>query len=75
MIDIAAVRIGDLVHYQPKHYIEIGRWENGVVKEIRQGCLDSMWVVYNCGGNWGNFKEYTSAKTNLRDLKLGWRFE
>lgn len=72
MIDIAKLHIGDKVHYQPSHY-EDERWENGLIKEIREGVTDSIWVVYNCGGNWDNYRDYTSAKTNLRDLKLGWR--
>jgi len=72
--NIANLRIGQRVHYQPEHYGDT-RWENGMIKEIREGTLDSVWVVYNCAGNWGLFKCYTSAKTNLRDLKFDWRFE
>ena len=30
-------------------------------------------VVYNCAGDWDNFKNYTAALTNLSDLKLGWK--
>ena len=26
-----------------------------------------------CAGDWENYTNYTSALTNLRDLKLGWR--
>lgn len=78
-MDINEIKVGDKVHYKPKHY-ESNEWENGIVKEIRvdysepyQPCLDSVWVVYNCGGNWSDYKNYTSAKTNLRDLHLGWK--
>jgi hypothetical protein len=74
MIDIAALRIGDRVHYQPEHYGD-NRWENGRIKEIRPEKLDGVWVVYNCGGDWDNYENYTSALTNLRDLKPGWRFK
>jgi hypothetical protein len=49
------------------------RWENGIVKEIPEWSLDSVRVVYNCGGDWKNYKDYTSALTNIRDLKLDWR--
>lgn len=73
--NIAALRIGQKVHYRPQHYEEIGEWENGMIKEIRANCLDAIWVVYNCNGEWHRFKDYTSAKTNLNDLFAGWRFE
>ncbi len=74
LTNIANLHIGQKVHYQPEHYGET-RWENGIIKEIRQDTLDSVWVVYNCGGEWRNYKDYTSAKTNLRDLRLDWKFE
>lgn len=73
MIDVASLRIGDKVHYQPEHYGD-DKWENGIIKVIdtnRQ--KESVWVVYNCAGNWGRYQDYTSALTNLRDLKLEWR--
>ena len=72
-IDISKLRVGDRVHYQPEHYAD-KEWENGRIKEIRQGTDDAVWVVYHCAGRWDKYTEYTSAKTNLRDLKLGWRF-
>lgn len=71
--DIAQLRVGQKVHYQPDYY-EKDRWENGIIKEIRPEQLDVVFVVYNCDGNWEHYKNYTSARTNLRDLKLGWRF-
>ena len=80
MIDIAKLRIGDKVHYQPQHYCE-DQWENGIIKEILNFAINKtarvdynyIRVVYNCAGNWENFKNYTSALTHLRDLKLGWK--
>lgn len=71
--DIAKLRIGDQVHYQPDHYAD-DEWENGIIKEIRNNKIDGVWVVYNCNGNWDNYKDYTGALTNLCDLKLEWRF-
>ncbi|HNV97504.1 MAG TPA: hypothetical protein PKL13_04365 [bacterium] len=73
MIDIAKIKIGDKVHYQPNHYKEDDKYENGIVKEIPEKSLDSIRVVYNCGGNWKNYKEYTSALTNINDLFLNWK--
>jgi len=64
------LKAGDRVYYQPEHYGT--KFENGIVKEIPEHTKDSVRVVYNCGGDWGNYKNYTSALTNLRDLKKGW---
>jgi len=72
MIDTSKLKIGDKVCYQPSHYDE-DDWENGMVKEIPDHTNDAIRVVYNCGGNWDKFMDYTSALTNLRDLKLGWK--
>ncbi len=72
-MDIARLRIGDRVRYQPEHYGP-DQWENGLIKVIdtdRQ--KKSVWVVYNCSGNWDRYADYTGALTNLRDLKLGWK--
>jgi len=71
-INIRELHVGDKVHYQPKHY-GTERWENGLIKEIRDNRNDGVWVVYNCCGDWNNYMDYTSALTNLRDLKLGWK--
>ena len=74
MIDIAKLRIGDKVYYQPDHYDD-DQWENGMIKEIRENNTEGVFVVYNCAGDWHNYQNFTSALTNLRDLKLGWKFE
>ena len=71
-MDIAKLRVGDKVCYQPSHYGE-DEWENGMIKEIPSHTNEAVRVVYNCAGNWGRFMEYTSALTNLRDLKMGWK--
>ncbi len=70
-IDISKLRIGDKVHYQPPYYGE-DKWENGMVKEVPD-FPNHVRVVYNCAGDWDNFKNYTSALTNIIDLKLGWK--
>ena len=73
MIDQAKLKIGDKVHYQPEHYKDNDIWENGIVKEIPTHTTEAVRVVYNCNGKWDRFRDYTSALTNLRDLKMGWR--
>ena len=74
MIDVAKLKIGDRVHYQPDHYPD-SQWDNGMVKEIPTHTTESVRVVYNCAGEWDRFKDYTSALTHKRDLKMGWRSE
>lgn len=71
--DIAVLRVGDYVHYQPDHY-DNDEWENGIIKEIRSDNLEAVFVVYNCAGKWEDYRDYTAALTNLRDLKMGWKF-
>ena len=72
MINLSEILIGSKVCYIPEHYKETGKFENGIVKEIPEGSLDSVRVVYNCNGDWNNYKDYTSALTNVRDLYHGW---
>jgi len=69
MIDIAKIKVGDKVHYNPIH----GPTENGIVKEIPHHSLNEVRVVYHCGGEWENFKDYTAALTRVRDLEYGWK--
>lgn len=85
MVNIAKLKVGDKVYYQPEHYKNIlvldntteetvtEKWENGLVKEIPDWSTDSVRVVYNCCGDWNNYKDYTSALTNISDLYLGWK--
>lgn len=73
MIDISKLIIGDKVCYQPLHYKKDGRYENGMVKEIPNHTNTSIRVVYNCCGDWDNYKNYTSALTDINDLTLGWK--
>ena len=73
MIDIAKLRVGNKVRYQPQHYGD-DAWENGIIKEIREDRTDGVWVVYQCGGNWEYYDCYTGALTMLGDLRMGWAF-
>lgn len=71
-INITELKVGQKVRYQPDYYGP-DRWENGIIKEIPEGSKASVRVVYNCGNDWENYTKYTSALTNIADLKLGWR--
>lgn len=71
MVDIAKLKVGDKVYYTSAS----GKIENGIVKEVPEDSLTSVRVVYNCAGDWENYKLYTSALTNARDLNYGWKHE
>jgi predicted hydrocarbon binding protein len=62
------IKVGSSVHY-----INNGVIENGVIKEIVSPT--QVRVVYNCGGEWGRYKEFTSALTDVSDLFKGWHNE
>lgn len=53
------------------HVCHHGGLENGIVKTIRD--YSSAWVVYNCAGDWENYRLFTGALTNYSDLVKGWR--
>lgn len=71
MLDIAKLTIGQKVHYQPKHFGD--KFENGMIKEIPEHTNTEVRVVFNCGGDWDNFQDYTSALTKISDLHLNWK--
>lgn len=73
MLNQEDVNVGDAVHYQPSHYLEEDKWENGIIKEIPEHTTTSVRVVYHCANDWGNYQNYNSALTSCRDLKMGWR--
>lgn len=58
--------VGDKVTHVPSH----GQSEKGIVKEVISE--DKVRVVYKCNNDWHNFKDYTSALTNTKDLIPGW---
>lgn len=64
-------KVGEKVCYIPPHYAEHDMFENGIVKEIIDE--ESVRVVYNCGGDWENYQDYTAAATDIRMLEAGWR--
>ena len=62
---------GDKVHYIPFEGCDETQMENGIVKRETPDKTGAF-VVYNCGGDWDNYENYTAASTNFRDLKPGW---
>lgn len=47
--------------------------QRGRVKALAEHTQDSVFVVYNCAGEWDRFTDYTGQLTALTDLKRGWR--
>lgn len=64
------LEIGKKVCYCPP-YMEPEQYENGIVKTLHQNS-NKAFVVYNCGGEWENYRNYTAALTDVSDLKEGW---
>ena len=61
MIDISKLTsddIGSWVEYTPKN-------ERGKIKSWNDS---GVFVVYDCAGEWSNFKDYTAAHTRPEDL-------
>jgi len=72
-VDIAKIRVGDKVYHQPSYHLKDDKWENGIVKEVPEGAITAIRVVFHCAGEWKNFKNYTSQLTEIKDLFLGWK--
>ncbi len=72
MVNVKELKKGDHVHYQPEHYKENDEHENGVVKGIAPN--GGVFVVYNCGGEWDRFEDYTAANTKPEDLYPEWKY-
>lgn len=61
--------VGQSVTYSPGH----GKKEKGIIKGFASN--GNPFVVYNCGEEWDNYRNYTGANTNPRDLIDGWHEE
>jgi hypothetical protein len=46
------------------------RTQKGIILSIADD--EHAFVVYDCGGEWLNYQDYTAAKTNVKQLVLGW---
>ena len=55
-------KIGDKVTYKGK--------EKGIIKGF--STFGDVYVVFNCGGDWENYLNYTAARCNELDLIKGW---
>ena len=57
---------GDYVFYIPYEGCPVDKLEKGRVKSVQ----DHEWffVVYHCNDDWENYKSYTAARTNIKQL-------
>jgi len=58
--------VGEKVTYFPGW----GEKEHGIVKSASSD--GHVFVVYSCGGNWGQYQNYTGCRTSCDDLRKGW---
>ena len=56
--------IGRWVEYNPGYKEEKGK--------IKSWNIYSIFVVYNCGGNWDCYQNYTACATSPEDLEFMW---
>jgi len=50
--------------------VSYNRNEHGIIKSIPD--YRYVFVVYNCGGDWDHYQDYTAARTELANLVPGW---
>ena len=61
---------GQRVHYIPFEGCDPDQYENGIVKSVSDE--NHVFVVYNCGGEWSRYQDYTAARTHISQLRGGW---
>jgi hypothetical protein len=66
-MNIRNIKPGDRVHFFTE---ELGH-EDGIVKSVSPSA-PIVFVVYNCGGKWWEYQDYTPEATHVEDLRPGW---
>lgn len=60
------MKIGDwVVYYDGNKTPELGR-----IKSFSVNSRDNVFVVYHCGGDWENYKNYTGASSDVECLTV-----
>lgn len=60
-------------HGDPVTYlVDTEREELGMVKAQNEFDHASVFVVFNCGGDWDNYLNYPAVNTEIKDLVHGW---
>jgi hypothetical protein len=61
---------GDKVHYIPFEGADKSLYQNGIVKSFSDD--EHLFVVFNCGGEWENYRCFTAQRTRISQLKKNW---
>jgi len=62
---------GDKVHYAPKPYMFVRRFENGIVHSVHPNPFLRYVVFYSPKG-WDKYLEETPQEIGIENLKEGW---
>lgn len=65
-------KMGELVHYVPFEGCNVERILNGRIKIVPDDYEGSVRVIFHCNEEWNNMVNYTSALTNVKQLRQGW---
>lgn len=60
---------GDKVHYIKSE----GKSENGIIQRMHPTLKNHAWIVFHCGNDWKNYKNYTGMLMSLDLVKKGWK--
>ena len=71
MRDKTILKVGDKVHYIPYKGADPTTYENGIVKSLHPDGA-SVFVVFHCASNWGDYQNYTGCLTHKSYLRKGW---
>ncbi len=72
-MDLTNAIPGQKVHYIPFKGCSPSQYENGIIKTIPDD--NRAFVVYNCGGNWNDYENYTAQNTESSQLNDGWIYD
>jgi|SRR6185503_17824480 len=61
------IKEGTKVYYTTPY----GKKSNGIVKSFNDDKTIAF-VVYHCGNDWKNYRDYTGAATNIDEIEYGW---
>lgn len=63
------IPIGQKIRY---HSISTNKIEKGIVKSLDPVNNNVAYVVFNCGGDWENYQNYTAERCLISELFEGW---
>lgn len=63
---------GQKVSYIPFEGCDKSLIQKGIVKSINFNDLTTVFVVFNCAGDWYDYENYTGQNTKVSQLTIGW---